>query len=291
MPKVAEMSPIEVATRSRGNSSRMIPKASGKIAPAAPWMARPEDQHADGPADRAHERAQREHAEHAEQHPLLAVHVAETAEQRRGDAGGEQEGGEQPGGGLGRGAHVVLDRRQRRDDHRLGQRVRDRAQDEDAERAVRVGAIRAGLRGRAHGCRSSMAAASECSSRAADSRSLGDRRRKTSSRALAMRRRLAATRLRPSSVRRDLHAPAVAVLGADALGHAALHEPVEHARRRGRGHVRRLGQRAEGQRPAARGQRLEQVELRGAQLGRQRSPVEASRGRCGAHGGNRPGPR
>ncbi len=41
MPKVAEMRPIEVATRSRGNSSRMMPKASGKIAPAAPWMARP----------------------------------------------------------------------------------------------------------------------------------------------------------------------------------------------------------------------------------------------------------
>ena len=41
MPKVAEMRPIEVATRSRGNSSRMIPKASGKIAPPAPWIARP----------------------------------------------------------------------------------------------------------------------------------------------------------------------------------------------------------------------------------------------------------
>ena len=41
MPNVAEIRPIEVATRSRGNSSRMIPKASGKIAPPAPWMARP----------------------------------------------------------------------------------------------------------------------------------------------------------------------------------------------------------------------------------------------------------
>ena len=41
MPKVAEIRPIEVATRSGGNSSRMIPKASGKIAPPAPWMARP----------------------------------------------------------------------------------------------------------------------------------------------------------------------------------------------------------------------------------------------------------
>ena len=41
IPKVAEISPIPVATRSLGNSSLMIPKASGKTAPAAPWTARP----------------------------------------------------------------------------------------------------------------------------------------------------------------------------------------------------------------------------------------------------------
>ena len=41
MPKVAEIRPIPAPTRSRGNSSRMIPKASGKIAPPAPWTARP----------------------------------------------------------------------------------------------------------------------------------------------------------------------------------------------------------------------------------------------------------
>ncbi len=32
---------MPVATRSGGNSSRMIPKASGKTAPATPWIARP----------------------------------------------------------------------------------------------------------------------------------------------------------------------------------------------------------------------------------------------------------
>ena len=32
---------MPVATFSRGNSSRMIPMASGKIAPPAPWIARP----------------------------------------------------------------------------------------------------------------------------------------------------------------------------------------------------------------------------------------------------------
>ena len=39
-PKTAEMSPIPTVTFSRGNSSLMIPKLSGKIAPPAPCTAR-----------------------------------------------------------------------------------------------------------------------------------------------------------------------------------------------------------------------------------------------------------
>jgi hypothetical protein len=41
IPNVALIKPIPCATRSGGNSSRMIPNASGKTAPAKPWMARP----------------------------------------------------------------------------------------------------------------------------------------------------------------------------------------------------------------------------------------------------------
>ena len=41
IPNVALISPMAWGTFSLGNSSRMIPKASGKIAPPAPWMARP----------------------------------------------------------------------------------------------------------------------------------------------------------------------------------------------------------------------------------------------------------
>jgi hypothetical protein len=37
----ADRNAIPRATRLRGNSSRMIPKASGKTAPPAPWMTRP----------------------------------------------------------------------------------------------------------------------------------------------------------------------------------------------------------------------------------------------------------
>ena len=40
-PKMADSTPMAPATRSGGNSSRMMPKARGKTAPAAPWMTRP----------------------------------------------------------------------------------------------------------------------------------------------------------------------------------------------------------------------------------------------------------
>ena len=53
MPRIAEIIAIPCATRSRGNSSRMIPKASGKIAPPQPWIDAGDDQHADRVASAA----------------------------------------------------------------------------------------------------------------------------------------------------------------------------------------------------------------------------------------------
>lgn len=41
IPSIAESSAIPCGTRWGGNSSRMIPNASGKIAPAVPWITRP----------------------------------------------------------------------------------------------------------------------------------------------------------------------------------------------------------------------------------------------------------
>ena len=41
IPSSADISPMPPATRSRGNSSRMIPKASGKMPPPTPWITRP----------------------------------------------------------------------------------------------------------------------------------------------------------------------------------------------------------------------------------------------------------
>ena len=41
MPAIADSRPIEPATRSRGNSSRTIPIASGKMPPPMPCSTRP----------------------------------------------------------------------------------------------------------------------------------------------------------------------------------------------------------------------------------------------------------
>ena len=40
-PSTDDNRPMLPATRSRGNSSRTIPNASGKMPPPAPWMMRP----------------------------------------------------------------------------------------------------------------------------------------------------------------------------------------------------------------------------------------------------------
>ena len=39
-PRIAESRPMPPATFSGGNSSRTMPKASGKMPPATPWMTR-----------------------------------------------------------------------------------------------------------------------------------------------------------------------------------------------------------------------------------------------------------
>ena len=41
IPKIALTSPSPVATRSGGNVSRTMPKASGNTPPATPWITRP----------------------------------------------------------------------------------------------------------------------------------------------------------------------------------------------------------------------------------------------------------
>ena len=113
------MKPMAPATRAGGNSSRMMPKASGKMAPAAPWMTRPDQDHAQAGAQRTDQRAHAQGDEHADDDLLLADGVAHPAQHRRGDGRAEQVGGQQPAGAGLRGVQRLLELGDGRDDQRL----------------------------------------------------------------------------------------------------------------------------------------------------------------------------
>jgi hypothetical protein len=82
--------------------------------------------------------AERENPKCDEEQPLLAVHVAQAADDRRRHRRGEQVAGEQPRHSRFRGTQAVLDRRQRRDDRRAQHRVRQPGESGDAEDQVGV---------------------------------------------------------------------------------------------------------------------------------------------------------
>ena len=133
IPKIALTSPSPVATRSGGNVSRTMPKASGNTPPATPWITRPTSSSSIECAERAHHAAEREHEQHDGEGAALAVDVAELADDRRRDRGGEQEAGEHPRRRRGARAELAADRRQGRDDERLRQREADARQQQDDE--------------------------------------------------------------------------------------------------------------------------------------------------------------
>ena len=204
----------------------MIPKASGKTAPRDALDRPAGDQQADRVRERADQRADGEEDQRHEQHPLLAEHVAEAADDRRRHRGGQQVGGEDEGDRGRGGAEVVLDRGQGRGDHRLRERVGERAQHEHAEREVVVLAHD----GWRHEC-SSIAAASVRSRRAALSRSSGASDSNTAAALLVDQLALAIEQ--PAAARGELHADAAAVLGRwAALDDTLALEPVEHPGRR-----------------------------------------------------------
>ena len=253
IPNIADTVPIAGATRSRGNSSRMMPMASGKIAPPAPWMARPAIEHGQRAADGGDQRADAEDGQRDEQPALLAVHVAQAAEQRRGDRRGEQEGGQQPGGVGRAGVELVLQLGQRRDDHGLRQRVGQRG----------AGQRQQGARRRLHR-RPSTASARRSSRRAASRRSPALSEAKISARRASPRARAASTRVAPVVGEGDVHHAPVGVAW-HALDEALALESGEHA---GRGRRADPGGQRElaGRQALAVDQRLEQVVLREAEL-------------------------
>ena len=133
IPSREETRPIAPGTRSLGNSSRMIENASGKMPPPAPWITRPRIISHRRRGDRGDQRAEREHQQHDHQQALLAVHVAEPADDRRRHRGAQQIGGQHPADRALGGVERALDLRQRRDHQRLQERVGDAAERQDGE--------------------------------------------------------------------------------------------------------------------------------------------------------------
>ena len=120
----------------------MIPNASGKMPPPTPWMARATISSAselETPASRV---PALQHDERPDEQALLAVHVAEPADDRGADGGREQVRGEDPGDPVLGGVQVVLDRRQRRHDSRAEHRERETGDREDSQGHVRMAALR-----------------------------------------------------------------------------------------------------------------------------------------------------
>ena len=118
---------------------------------------------------RGHHRADAEPDEHRQENLFLAEHVPETPEYRSGDRGGQEINGEHPGDRVLRDAERVLDLRQRRRDHRLGDGV---GQGADGEHRERDAIVLAGGDGGGH--RSAITSASRRSRTSAWRRSAGD---------------------------------------------------------------------------------------------------------------------
>ena len=243
---------MPVATRSGGNSSRMIPKASGKTAPAAPCTARPATSRA-MLCDRAAISEPIANRQSTATSVRSLPNMSPTRpEDRRGHRGGEQVDGEHPGHRCRRGAELGLDRGQRRRHHRLQQRVGQRRQGQHGQRDAVV------LAGRRLAHSSSITSASRCSRSAATRRSSGSSAPR-SARAPAGTPPAWPPAPPPGGGQRDQHgAPVGRVL--DPRDEAAGDQHVDHACRGGRGDARRLGELAV--RARAAGERLEQVELR-----------------------------
>ena len=101
-----------------------------------------DDQQRERARDAGEQRARAEHDERPDEQALLAVHVAEPADDRGADGGREQIRSEHPGDPVLGGVQVVLDRRQRRHDRRAEHRERETGDREHRQRHVRMAALR-----------------------------------------------------------------------------------------------------------------------------------------------------
>ena len=96
-PKTAESKPDPDLDLVRRELVADDPEAQREDRATGARMARKTISDADVPGERAADRAEQEDRERDDEHPLLAVLVAELAEQRRRDRGGQQEHRQHPG--------------------------------------------------------------------------------------------------------------------------------------------------------------------------------------------------
>jgi hypothetical protein len=125
IPNAELIVPMAKPTRSGGNSSRTIAKASGKTAAPTPWTKRNATSEGRSQASAAPSEAEPEHGQRGHEHAFLAVGVAEPADDRRQHGGAQQEAGDDPRGPARGGAELAPEERQRGDDQRLHERQRD----------------------------------------------------------------------------------------------------------------------------------------------------------------------
>ena len=103
------------------------------------------DQRPDAPRERCSKAAGEEEPEADEQHPLLPELVAQLAEDRGRHRSGDEESGQHPRRPGGARAELLLERPERREDHRLLQRERGAGERQDPEGDVVVLAVRVGV--------------------------------------------------------------------------------------------------------------------------------------------------
>ena len=140
MPNVAEIRPMLLGDPLARELVADDPEAEREDAAAGALQDAAEDDDLEAGAERGDDGAGGEQPERDDEAAALAEHVAEAAEDRRADRGGEQIAGDRPGDAAGVGVQRLGQLGQGGDQRRLREREGERGEREDEEAAHRVGA-------------------------------------------------------------------------------------------------------------------------------------------------------
>ena len=139
MPNVAEIRPMLLGDLLARELVADDPEAEREDAAAGALQDAAEHDDLEAGAERGDDGAGGEQPERDDEQPALAEHVAEAAEDRRADGGGEQVARDRPGDAAGVGVQRARELGERRDQRRLREREGERRERED-ERGCAAGA-------------------------------------------------------------------------------------------------------------------------------------------------------